>query len=231
MKGFCQHCGKELNGDEPFCPECGSPTGPVPQPTYYAPPKKRTNMWIVVIACIAALCIIGIAFLPSLIQESGDYKVTMTVDELSVDLADLTQYEGAGTHTNVILKLRFDNGTSSVEKNITLYKDYVLNSGAKAPNFENGVTFNVKGSPNDISYSAFLCIERTYSDGYRTWTTADTVDLYTVDTTKIVGGSSYFGCSGVVFTADDYSGSGSMDLKGDSDPIGYVKLTFKSVKL
>ena len=39
----------------------------------------------------------------------------------------------------------------------------------------------------------------------------------------------YYGCSGVTFTVDAYDGS-VMTLKGDSDPIGCVKLTFTAVK-
>lgn len=33
---FCAHCGKELSGDERFCPHCGAPT---PSPTPIAPPS------------------------------------------------------------------------------------------------------------------------------------------------------------------------------------------------
>ena len=188
-------------------------------------------MWIVIFALIVAGSILAIAIIPSLMEEGGNYKVTMTVEEFSIDLADLTQYDGAGTHTDVILKVKFNNGSTDVEKSITLYKNYVLNSGVKTPTNENGITFNTVVNPDSLKYSAFLCIERTYMDGPHPKTTTDIVDLYSVDTTKITGSSSYYGCSGVYFTAEDYSGDGSMVLKGDSDPIGYVKMTFRSVKI
>ena len=230
MKGFCQHCGKELNGDEPFCPDCGSPTGPAPSPTYYAPPKKRTNMWIIIFALIVVASILAIAFIPMLMQETGDYKVTVTVNEFSIELADLTQYEGPVTHSNVILSLSFNNGTADVSKELRLYNNYFLNSGVKAPTLDKGFTFTARGDPDNITYTAFLYIERTYMSAHGPETENEMIDLYSVDTTKIVGSSSYYGCTGISFNAKDFSGN-NMVLEGDSDPIGYVKLTISSVKI
>jgi len=229
MKGFCQHCGRELNGDEPFCPDCGSPTGPAPSPTYSAPPKKSTNMWIIIFALIVAGSILAVAIIPMLLEDTGDYKVTVTIDEFSITLDDLTQYEGSGTHANVILSLSFNNGVTDVSKELTLYHNYYLNSGVKVPTKDKGFTFTAKGDPNDIKYTAFMYIERTYM-GFHPETTNDMIDLYSVDMTKIVGSSSYYGNTGISFNSEDFTGN-SVELKGDSDPIGYVKLTITSVKI
>ena len=229
MKGFCQHCGRELNGDEPYCPECGSPTRSVPQPAYGTPPKNRTNMWIIIIAVLAAISILAIAVVPILLEDRDTYKVTINVDEFSIELADLQQYEGASTKSDVILKFSFYNGSTLVEKELTLYKNYQLNSSVKNPNFDTGITFSHFGNPEGMSYAAYLYIQRTNIYDHRPQTTLDNIDLFSVDKTKITGDSSYFGCTGVAFDTNDIVNN-SVELRGDSDPIGYVKLTVTWVK-
>ena len=85
----------------------------------------------------------------------------------------------------------------------------------------------VTGDPSDLTFTAFLEIKRTSGPSY----VMDTIDLYTVDKSKITSGSSlYYGCSGVSFSIDNVAES-SMTFKGDSDPIGTVNLTFSIVKI
>ena len=222
MKGFCQHCGRELSDDEPFCPDCGSPAGSQ-TPAYSAPPKKSTNTWIIVIAVIAAIAILAIAIAPMLFQTSDTYRITITVDEFSVTLTDLEQYEGAATKGDVTLVLSFSSGPSIDEKSLTLYKQYQVNSGAKAPTVDNKVTFNHTGDPNDLKYTAFFYLQRGPD-------AKDMIDLYSVDKTKVTGDSAYFGCTGISFNNTDIT-DGTVILEGDSDPIGYVKLSLTSVKI
>ena len=58
MAGFCKHCGKELKDDEPYCPECGMPTGSsyTPMPTY-APRRNGNRVAIVIVVVIIALIV------------------------------------------------------------------------------------------------------------------------------------------------------------------------------
>ena len=223
MKGFCQHCGRELNDDEPFCPDCGSPTGSQ-TPAFSAPPKKSTNAWIIIIAVIVAVGILTVAIVPMLLQNNDTYRITVTVDEFSVTLTDLEQYEGAYTKGKVILSLNYSDGFSVKEKKLTLYDNYHLNSGVKAPAVENKLVFNYTGDLNDLQYTAFMYLQRTNTG------VTDMIDLYSVDKTKITGDSAYFGCSGISFNRSDYA-SGTFVMEGDSDPIGHVKLSFTSVKI
>ena len=228
MKGFCQHCGKELNGDEPFCPECGMPTGSAqPQPIYYSPPKRNgTTIAIIFVAVIAVLCIVGIAFLPMLIQDERTYTVTITFDEVGITLEDTSQYPGPPVAKNVYLNLYYQDSSGSHQLDtITLAKGYTYNSGAKAP-FQKSVQIKVTGDPGKVLYSAYMYVERDYPGGIIN----DNVDIYKVDTTKITTEAPlYLGCTGVSFSQEDFSEDNSITFDGDSDPIGHIKMTFTTV--
>lgn len=218
MKEFCRYCGRELDGDEPRCPECGMPTPSFRQQQYYAPPKRsNTTIAIVVVSLIAIACIVGVIILPSLITTNDSYTVTITVESFSVDVADTTQYGGA-THADAYLELTVGDQTVKIGP-----KNCLLN-GTVTHFTDNVVTCRITTDDIDsVSYTAFLKIKNGGS--------YDIIDIYTVDTGKITSTvPSYLGCSGVIFTVSDYSGNSTMTLSGDSDPIGEVVLRFNAVK-
>ena len=228
MDRFCQHCGKELKGDELRCPECGMPIDPSPyqpslQPTYAAPPRKRTNAWIIVVAVVAVLCIALIALIPSLIPTKDTYTVTVTVEEFSITVEDKSQY---GMATTLDAELGITCGDASAT--IGPWKDCKIDGTKISPPSGNKAVFKISTSDlTEVKYTVFLNIISSYPGG----TITDTVDLYSVDTSKVTSPiPKAFGCSGVVMNVEDYQNGSTVVLKGDTDPIGYVKLSFKSVK-
>ena len=234
MSGFCKHCGKELNGDEPYCPECGMPTGSDQSRTYYAPPKKNngTVIAIAVVAVIAVLCIVGIALLPTLVDNTAKdkYTMTVTVNDFAIYLDDSTQYTDIKSNCQVILTLYYSYEGETQTDQLVVYNNYALNGGIKEPSNVKSIV-KVTGDPKDVRISAYLMIR-----GYE-WKDAsgnpfmDYIDIYTVDQSKITSGSSlYFGNSGIVFDMSDLTSDGKIRLEGDSDPRGVVDLTVSSVK-
>ena len=223
MDRFCQHCGKELKGDESRCPECGMPTGDVPtQQMYSAPPKKNTNVWIIVIAVAAVVCIALIAVIPALIPQTDSYTVTVTLEEFSIDLEDKTQYGGA-----LLVSSSLTIRCGGVSKTLGPWNNCSNSGTMQTPNFNNQVTFRVTTSDlESLTYSVFLNMGPNHSPS-----PSDTVDIYKVDTSKVTSAlPKSFGCSGVSFNISDYSGNVSETMDGDCDPIGHIKLVFKAVK-
>ena len=216
MKDFCHHCGRELNGDEPVCPGCGAPTG-FAQPYYYQPPKRSgTNVAIIVIAAVAVLCIVGIAFLPTLIPQQETYTVTIRVDEIKI--SDSTGYYGGDAVAT--LHLTIDDKSVNVGPwNCIIGVEKICGGPGDT------VKMTYRGSLDDIKITAFLY----FSGGGHT--SDDYADLYDVTdkVTSTVTTPHYYGCSGVSFNLDDVQSS-VVELKGDSDPVGYVKLTVNAVK-
>ena len=218
MKEFCRYCGRELDGVEPRCPECGMPTTSFRQQQFY-PPRRNNNttIAIVVVSLIAVACIAGVMILPSLIFTSETYTVTITVESYSIDVADTTQYGGA-TEAQAYLELSADG------KSVEIGHENCHLDGTDSHFVRNTATYRI--STNDlenIKYTAFLKIKNGNS--------YDIIDIYKVDPSKIQSGSpEYLGCSGVTFTVSDYSGNSTITLEGDSDPIGNVVLRFSAVK-
>ena len=229
MKGFCQHCGKELNGDEPVCPECGMPTGvQVPQysaPIPAAPSRANIRITTIIIAIIAICCILAVAFMPQLVNKAeSKYEVTVYFDKFSIDLEDTEQYSTSPT-VDVALQFYYEDSKGSHFNNIMLYMDYDITSGAEVVPLTKSISFNTTGNPEDVKYTAYMMISVKYSMG----TIDDIVDLYSVDTSEITGSSKYYGCTGVSFTIDDLSGD-SITLEGDSDPIGHLTMRIEAVR-
>ena len=223
MDRFCQHCGKKLSDSELRCPECGMPVESAPyRPAYGAPTGKKTNVWIIVVVVIAVLGVVMIAFIPSLIPEKSSYTVTVTVEEFSIDVADKSQY-GMVSLVNAELDITCGDTT----KTLGPWKNCTIDGSVKSPGSSNKAVFKVDTTDlSSINYTMFLNIVRSYSGGE----IRDTVDIYTVDTSKVTSEiPKAFGCSGVSFTVDNYSSS-VMEFSGDTDPIGYVKLSFTAVK-
>ena len=233
MKGFCQHCGKELNGDEPYCPDCGMPVGTFqPQPTYEQKKNNGTVIAIAIVAIIAVICIVGIAFLPALITPEETYTVTLTAEKFSIEVDDIAhQYDTPlPTHCDVYLQIVCSNGSKTVSDQMHLANHYLVNSGEKTPMSGSSISLEITGDPKDVTFSAFLLIKRDVP-GPGGNTIMDYIDIFEVDTTKITSGSSlYYGCSGVSFDLSDFSSDGTVTFTGDSDPIGMIKLSYKSVK-
>lgn len=238
MKGFCQHCGRELNGDEPRCPECGMPTD-VQTPTYspyYAPaPRKKGNsaaIAIIIIAVIAACCIIGIAILPTLLSTHPTYEITVSVESASIQLDDLTQWNGSSTVGKVYLEFYYADYDGTHVKEVPLNDNYHVNSGEVLTSPQT-FTIKVRGEPSEINYSAYLMYGVKYPGSHpgQYEYVSDYIDIYSVDTTKVTGGSRYYGTSGVSFSAEDYTENVPVTFTGDSDPIGQVTFRITSVKL
>ena len=231
MGGFCQHCGKELEGDEPYCPECGMPTGTVPVRAYPAAKKNNgTAIAIIVIAVIAALCIVGIALLPSLVDVNTDkYSVTVAVNGFNVDVADTTQYTDIASNCEIVLSLRYDYGGETLSEQIVLDRHYNLNDAYKSlTDVKSSV--KITGDPKDLKITAFLLITGPgWNSGSEKF--YDYIDVYSVDKSKITsGGSLYYGETGVVFSMEDLDKDGKFTMSGDSDPKGIVDVTVTAVK-
>ena len=233
MGGFCKHCGKELNGDEPYCPECGMPTESEQPRTYYAPPKKNNNTAIAIgfVAVIAVLCIIGIALLPILIDtgSSEKYTVTLTVNSFEIDVADIAhQYNGPSTVRDVILAISCSDGFSSLDKQLRLKNGYHVNTNCTDVH-DNTMAISVTGDLKDLKFTVFMyyTVVRDLGGG-QSLSISDLIDLYAVSPAP--GDVKYIGTSGIVFDMSDLSSSGDVTLKGDSDPIGTVNITVTSVK-
>lgn len=55
---YCKNCGKEITGNESFCPNCGAPVNAAPvQPRPVVQPKKTNEM------CIIGLAVAAFSFL------------------------------------------------------------------------------------------------------------------------------------------------------------------------
>ena len=227
MSGFCKHCGKELEGDEPYCPECGMPTGSAASgPAYSSSPKKNdVKIAVAVIAVVAVLCVIGIALLPTLIDVNNDkYTVTVTVTDFRIDVADaIHQYNGPMTRGEVSLSFACKCGSTNLNKTLVLDKDYRINTNG-TPVLENKFTIEVTGDLKDLSFTTFMnyTVNRPGIGDI-----TDYIDIYEV--TPAPSGVKYIGSTGIVFDMSDVKG-GSVTLKGDSDPLGTVNLSITAVK-
>ena len=228
MAGFCKHCGKELKDDEPYCPECGMPTESAftPQPAY-APKKSGNGAAIAIIAVIVVLSISMIALIPFFIdnQPSDKYTVTITVESVSINVEDPHYY---GPMLQACLDIACTTGSSTVNHTFGVWTDVPSNGTAYTPTMDNTLKLSVSGDPKDVKYTAFLVFKNNHAPDEITY---DYADLYDV-TGKVTSPPTtplYYGCSGVTFDGEDYDGS-TITLKGDSDPIGCVKLSFSPVK-
>ena len=228
MAGFCKHCGKELKDDEPYCPECGMPTGSslTPQPAY-TPKKKGNGVAIAIIVIIIALSILMIALIPMLIDNgpSEKYTVTVTVESVSIDVADGSYY---GPVLQACLSISCNSGGSTVDHTFGPWMEILSNGTVYSPVMDNTLKLSVSGDPKDVKYTAFLVFKNNHAPDEITY---DYADLYDV-TGKVTSPPTtplYYGCSGVTFDGEDYDGS-TITLKGDSDPIGCVKLSFTVVE-
>ena len=231
MKGFCQHCGRELNGDEPICPECGSPTGSGQTQSFSSPKRSRVPFIIIgVVAVITVLCIIGVALLPTLIDTGSNekYTVTLTVNSFRIDVADIEhQYNGPTTVGDVTLYITCSDKTGSSEEQLLLKNGYHVNTDC-TDILEGKIVTSVTGDLKDVRFTAFLYYEVDRIIDGKKVSISDIIDLYTVEPAP--ADVKYLGTSGVIFDMSDLSDTGGMVLKGDSDPVGTVNLTVTSVK-
>ena len=232
MGGFCKHCGKELSGDEPYCPECGMPTGTGQPQAVYAPPKGNgTKIAVLIVVAIAVLCIIGIAMLPVLVNTttSEKYTMTVTVNDFAIYLDDPTQYTDIASHCEVILSLTYKYEGETAFEEIELSKNYAMNSGITPSAAKSSV--KITGDPKDVKVTAFLLI-RGFGWSYDDKAFYDYIDIYSVDKSRITsGGSLYYGDSGIVFSMEDLDEDGRLKISGDSDPKGIIDVTVTTVKI
>ena len=228
MAGFCKHCGKELRDDEPYCPECGMPTGSsyTPTPTY-APRRNGNRVAIVIVVVIIALSILMIALIPMLIDNgpSEKYTVTVTVESVSIDVADGSYY---GPVLQACLSISCNSGGSTVDHTFGPWMGIPSNGTVYSPVMDNTLKLSVSGDPKDVKYTAFLIFKNNHAPENITYDYADLFDV-TGQVTSPATTPLYYGCSGVTFDGKDYDGS-AITLKGDSDPIGCVKLSFTVVE-
>ena len=228
MAGFCKHCGKELKDDEPYCPECGMPTGSsyTPTPTY-APRRNGNRVAIVIVVVIIALSILMIALIPMLIDNgpSEKYTVTVTVESVSIDVADGSYY---GPVLQACLSISCNSGGSTVDHTFGPWMGILSNGTVYSPVMDNTLKLSVSGDPKDVKYTAFLIFKNDHAPENITYDYADLFDV-TGQVTSPATTPLYYGCSGVTFDGEDYDGS-AITLKGDSDPIGCVKLSFTVVE-
>ena len=228
MAGFCKHCGKELKDDEPYCPECGMPTGSSYTPTpAYAPRRNGNRVAIVIVVVIIALSILMIALIPMLIDNgpSEKYTVTVTVESVSIDVADGSYY---GPVLQACLSISCNSGGSTVDHTFGPWMGILSNGTVYSPVMDNTLKLSVSGDPKDVKYTAFLIFKNDHAPENITYDYADLFDV-TGQVTSPATTPLYYGCSGVTFDGEDYDGS-AITLKGDSDPIGCVKLSFTVVE-
>lgn len=75
---FCRNCGKELEKDDAFCPQCGSGADAVPK-------RPRSVKMIAVLGAVAVLILIlAVAAAPFFFQEQPSYRMTFSVDWYTV---------------------------------------------------------------------------------------------------------------------------------------------------
>ena len=224
MAGFCKHCGRELEGNEPYCPECGSPTGIYQSQPAYAPRRGGNSVAIAIVVLIVAFSILAIALVPMFLDTgtTEKYTVTVKIESVSVNVSDPSVY---GMFVFTDLSMNYSYGSSSVSHDFGMWVQCPIDGTEKTDLPRSTAKFVVTGNPLDVKYTAFLKIKKDMSS------LADYADIYDVtgEVTSIPTDPLYYGCSGVTFTVDAYDGS-VMTLKGDSDPIGCVKLTFTAVK-
>jgi len=204
------------------------PTGSsyTPTPTY-TPRRNGNRVAIVIVVVIIALSILMIALIPMLIdnQPSEKYTVTVTVESVSIDVADGSYY---GPVLQACLSISCNSGGSTVDHTFGPWMGILSNGTVYSPVMDNTLKLSVSGDPKDVKYTAFLIFKNDHAPENITY---DYADLYDV-TGKVTSPPTtplYYGCSGVTFDGEDYDGS-TITLKGDSDPIGCVKLSFSSVK-
>ena len=238
MAGFCKHCGKELKDDEPYCPECGMPTGSslTPQPAY-TPKKKGNGVAIAIIVIIIALSILMIALIPMLIDNgpTEKYTMTVTVNGFNIDVTDTTQYTDIASDCKIVLSLSYNYGEATISDLMVLDDHYNLSSVYKNVNVKSSV--KITGNPEDVRITAFLIITGPGWITYNAKTNEyeeffDYIDIYSIDTSKITSGSSkYYGESGIIFSLEDLDKDNKVRLYGDSDPKGIVDVTITTVKI
>ena len=228
MGGFCRYCGRELDGNEPYCPECGMPTGSGQPQTYHSPSSKKRDVGIAIaaIAVIAALCMVGIAMLPMFIDVNEDrYDITLTVTSFRIDVVDKEhQYNGPLTSGEASLSITCSNGSKSLNKTLVLDRNYPINTDSTSIQ-EDKYVVEMTGDPKDLKFMAFLHY-KVSRPGVEPIT--DIIDLYSVEPRP--ADVRYVGGTGVIFDIADLSNDGIVTLKGDSDPIGTVVLKIATVK-
>jgi len=233
---FCRYCGKILNDSDHVCPYCGKAVDSNSAST--TAPKKNSNMtklnMILSVVLVAIVIIATVAFLmPPAKDDTPEYKVTVTIESFYVldasgqldpddHVAEIYFVMGYGTLEEAKNSTYSWNSRDTGTWNVDVYES---NPVTYSPQSDNYYSFNTDTSPDDLYFTIFMMDFDTVSPDNKV--IGDTIDLYTPDT--IIGTvPEYAGFSGVLFNLSGFETSENeyvIELTGDSDPIGYVKLT------
>lgn len=218
---FCRHCGNELNEDDSFCRACGTPVGSTGPPVKT---KKGGNTFIALI--VAAIVIMAAFYAMGNIQTSGDYKITIGVEEFSLCNTDMT----------------VDNGDDSDGVGAEIVFQFSYNGDVKKTPVVNGVQVhapgtNLKtvattpGTPLTVSYEVYgsgsvkMALFMTDYDGvaasFGNIEIYDTIDIFD---SNAPSGVERPGVSGISFSIDLKPGTDYLEMEGDDLPRGYVEL-------
>lgn len=229
-KEFCLRCGRELNGDEMQCPECGKPTArgmQNPQIIHKPVPSSRPRIPVILIVALVIVAMVVMAmplFNPS---STTSYKTTITVEEISLDdsLGGLYSEEGKA---KAFLVVTIGTATKDLPEGKANYWLVPIDKTAVTLTENNVLTFNDTGSNPSITifFETYL---PNYDDGSGAVKSGDYADIFTEKNADRE--VQYFGTTGVTFDKSDLDESGYVILDGDSQPIGHIKIKVSTEKV
>jgi len=231
---FCRYCGKMLNDGDSVCPYCGKN---IDSASASIPVQKGSNKMtklntILSVVLIIVMIVAAVAFLiPPAEEDTKEYKVTIKIDSFYVldqsgqldpddHIAETYFSIGYGSEEQVNKNTYNWNTRDAGTWDVVIYDS---NPTIYSPQSNNSFSFDTDTSPDDLYFTIFMLDFDTVSGNT---VISDTIDLYTPST--IIGVSpEYAGFSGVRFDLTGFEttdGEYMIELTGDSDPIGYVKL-------
>jgi len=231
---FCRYCGKILKDGDSVCPYCGRTINPT---SANIPVQKGNNKMtklnmILSVILIIVMIVATVAFLiPPAEENTKEYKVTITIDSFYVldpsgqldqddRIAETYFSIGYGNEEQVNEGTYTWNTKDTGTWDVDIYESHPV---TYFPQSNNSFSFGTDAIPEDLCFTIFMLDFDTSSESS---VISDTIDLYTPDT--IIGVSpEYAGFSGVRFNLTDFEttdGEYIVELTGDSNPVGYVKL-------
>ena len=221
MKDFCHRCGRELEEGALVCPDCGTPTDkgmqdPVVSKQYHAKPLKVP---IIVLCVLAALVVVSIVA-PMILPGETTYNTTITVEEISIDDSLDGLYTEWGD-AKAFITVTVNGETVDVPSGKDNYWTVSTDGTVKTLTSDNTYTF--KNTGNNPTLMIFF---ETYAphldDGTGEVKEGDTIDIYAEKNADRVVEN--FGATGIYFDMKDVDENGYIELRGDAQPLGYIKL-------
>ena len=211
----CPRCGSEIGDNDTFCEKCGAYVGEGSQPVPQKTGKGSSVLPILLIVLSVSMLIVIMS--PYFLQEH-EYTYTLTVEEVGVICDDDTNALIYKENGKVPVYLVITSGEETIK---TSEWGIEVNGDNYKPTSDNVFTFKTTSeNPNFELYMS----NRTGPVGTSVDYFDDDIDLFDA-VPMIVAGSTvpdYVGISGIIISYNELIKES--EIKGDSYPIGYLKL-------